>query len=312
MITRILEIQNAGSFLNISRGHLIISRDQQKVGSIPIADIGILLISNRACSLSVAVLTALAEHGAQVVFCNDNFTPAGVFIPSQSSRAYAERLELQIKASVPLKRRIWTKIVESKVKNQIAVLDTLNIDSTSLKLLVAKIQSGDSTNIEAQAAQRYWPLLMGENFRRKRLASDANILLNYGYTVLRAAMIRSIVAAGLNMALPLHHSAKENLAALADDLMEPFRPLIDLIVKRLVNFNLDYLCPEVKKEITSCLTIDIYRDKEVSTLPIIMHDLSLSLIESFKSKKAGLSFLDLRSTFKELFSNHLSLSNENF
>ncbi len=310
MIARILEIQTPGNFLNVSRGHLVITREKEKVGSIPIDDIGILLISNNACSFSADVFTTLAQKGAQVVLCGENYTPAVTFLPTQSIRHHAERLALQIAASVPLKRRIWTEIVRRKIKNQIAALEALNCDSSPLRPLVDKIQSGDSSNIEAQAAQKYWRLLMGDNFRRNRVAGDVNVLFNYGYTVLRAAMLRAIVACGLHLALPLHHSAKENSTALADDLVEPFRPLIDVLVSRLVDFKLDYLCPEVKKELTSCLILNIYRNDEVSTLPVLMHDFSLSLIESLKLKQVALSFTDLSATFLNMHESSGSTGNE--
>lgn len=301
MIARVLEIQTPGNFLSVSRGHLIISRDKEKIGSVPIADIGVLLISNSSCSLSVPVLSTLAEQGAQVVLCGENFLPAAVFLSSSSIRAQSERLELQFKASLPLKRQLWAEIVRQKILNQASALRAFDIQHVAIKDLAARVLSGDSANVEAQASQRYWPLLMGQDFRRRRQANDANILLNYGYTVMRAAVIRSLVTSGLHLALPLHHSARENPAALADDVMEPFRPLIDVMVRRLLDIGIDYLCPESKTELAACLTVDIRTSNGgLTTLPTLMTEFCASLIESFRSKKQLLLDVDLNLAFQEL------------
>jgi len=304
MISRIVEVTTPGSYLNVYRGHLVVSRDNQEVGSVPLADVGVLLISTTACSLSVSVLANLIENGSQVIICGKNYIPSGVFLPVSTMLGHYDRLQTQINASLPLKKNLWTKIVESKVLSQIHALEAFGEDAESLRVLIPKILSGDPSNIEAQAARCYWPRLMGPEFKRSTIADDSNVLLNYGYTILRASMIRAIVASGLNPSLPIHHSARSNPAALADDMMEPFRPLVDVIVRKLVAWKLDYLSPDTKVELSSILTMDIYTEQQCSTLPIILQRLCQSYLNSLTIKKESLEYLNLGSTMEELATLH--------
>lgn len=260
-----------------------------------------LLISNPACSISASVLTRISELGGQVVLCGKNFQPSGIFLPVNSQGAHSERLDLQINATVPLKRRLWSQIVKQKIRNQSAALAAFSEDTAILKSLITKIQSGDSTNVEAQAARNYWPRMLGIEFRRNS-EEAINSLLNYGYAILRAAMARAIVATGLTPALSLHHSAKENPMALVDDLMEPFRPLVDVIVRRLVSWNMDFVAPETKTELASILTIDLSVDEETTTLPPVLLRCCYSYLKSLKEKSVKLDLPVFERTFKEIAS----------
>jgi CRISPR-associated protein Cas1 len=296
MATRILEIQSAGNFLNVSRGHLVISRDKLRVGSVPLADIAVLLISNNACSLSAHVISSLAANGAQIVLCNERFTPAAIFLPTQGLQIHAQRLALQIQAKLPIRKRLWAECVSVKIKNQAAVLEYFGACGSRMRTLAKKVRAGDPSNLEGQAARLYWRQLFGESFRRDKNGAGINAILNYGYTVLRAAMIRAIVSAGLHPGLSIHHSAKQNPAALADDLVEMFRPLVDALARRLFDIGLDYITPESKGELASLLTLDFHGAVEVSTVPLAMHDLCLSLVKSLQNNKTLLFDCSLDAT----------------
>lgn len=279
---------------------MVVSRDKEKIGSAPIDDIGILLITNLGCSMSGAAINALLERGAQVVFCGKNFVPNGMLLPLITHLTQSEKLNLQIKASAPLKKRLWAQIVCSKIRNQAAALEAFGQSSGALHALAKKVRSGDPDNIEAQAARYYWPKLLGEDFRRDKCQEGANSLLNYGYTIIRAAMARAVAASGLTPCLSLHHSSKENPFALVDDLVEPFRPMVDAYVFRLVNYNMDFICPDTKTELCSLLMVDLETRESSTTLPQLMINYCYGLLECYAGKKAKLDKLDLSSFFSVL------------
>ena len=145
----------------------------------------------------------------------------------------AKRFDAQVAASLPLTKRLWAEIVKSKLQQQAAALEATGAPAIPLSALVKKVRSGDPDNYEAQGARRYWGLLFGDDFRRDQQTGGINSMLNYGYTVLRATTARAVVAAGLHPTLGLHHSNEGNAMRLVDDLMEPFRPVIDLKVWQL-------------------------------------------------------------------------------
>jgi CRISPR-associated protein Cas1 len=300
MIPRVIEIQNPGNYLSVSRGHLVISKGNEKVGSVPLADIGVLLISNPACSLSIAVLNRLIENGAQVIVTGDNFVPSGALLPLNSMVSFPERFEMQFRMSKHLKNSLWSEVIALKVANQIAVLESVGQDTSQIRELKSKIKAGDPSNIEAQVARIYWPLLYGHGFRRDRTADGVNALLNYGYTILRAATTRAIVASGLSPAISLHHSVSQNPMALSDDLMEIYRPLVDMLVYNLYISSLDFICPDTKKELASLLTLNVYTDTGFSTIPSSLLDLCASLLISLQAKKCKLKQINLGETIKKI------------
>lgn len=177
---------------------------------------------------TLPVLDALMRHGAALIVCDGAMHPSGMMLPLAGHFQQTRRMIAQATASLPARKQIWKQIVVAKVRAQAANLVALRGHDGGLGVLAGQVRSGDPKNIEAQAAQRYWPLLFNDPlFRRRFDAPDQNRLLNYGYAVLRAAVGRAIVASGLHPSLGVHHHARENPFCLADDLMEPYRPLID-------------------------------------------------------------------------------------
>lgn len=208
--------------------HSGLSQWNERDPTIPIEDIAVVLLSSRRATTSVAALDALASAGAAVVVCGPDMLPTGMLLPLAGHFEHTKRLAAQLDAPLPLRKRVWQEIVRAKVLSQGSLLETFRGDALGMYELADKVRSGDPENIEARAAQRYWPALMGSSdFRRRVDADGANSLLNYGYAVLRASVARSICAAGLHPAVGVHHHGRGNPFCLADDLMEPYRPVID-------------------------------------------------------------------------------------
>lgn len=196
-------------------------------------DIGILIIDNLATSYTHAVFIELMEAGAAVVLCASNHHPAGIFLPIDSHSTQTARHRAQAEASLPFKKQSWSQIIAAKLRQQALVLQAISNKDVGLAEMANRVRSGDPDNYEAQGALRYWKALFGPSFRRGRNEGGANKALNYGYAIVRAAVARAIVGSGLIPSLGLHHHHRANPFCLADDLMEPYRPLVDFKVCEL-------------------------------------------------------------------------------
>ncbi len=189
-----------------------------------------LVIDHPAVTYTHAALCALTACNAAVVVCGGNHHPAGLLLPMEGHTTQAEAMSHQASASRKLKDRLWKEIISSKIARQDLAIERCGEESAGLKALSRKVRNGDVENVEGTAAQRYWRLLFGADFRRDRQGLPPNGLLNYGYMILRAAVARAISSSGLHPSLGIHHRNKYNAFALADDLMEPLRPLVDVEV----------------------------------------------------------------------------------
>ncbi|MGE0347599.1 MAG: type II CRISPR-associated endonuclease Cas1 [Gemmatimonadales bacterium] len=225
---RILDFSLGQAHLSLRYEQLLIQRDDQPDASVPIEDVAVVVLSSRMLTCTLPLLDAFMRHGVSVIVCDESMHPSGMMLPLAGHFQQTRRMIAQATAKLPLKKRVWREIVIAKVRAQAAVLAVRDIDDARLRRLADEVRSGDPENIEAQAAQRYWPLLFGDpNFLRQRAAPDQNRMLNYGYAVLRAAVGRAVVAAGLHPSLGVHHHGRSNPYCLADDLMEPYRPCVD-------------------------------------------------------------------------------------
>jgi CRISPR-associated protein Cas1 len=181
------------------------------------------LIFNARTKLSSSVVSLLAQNGGVSLFLDNRFMPAALALSFEGHSRQAERMAVQVAATQAVKDGLWSQVVRAKIRAQSSALD----GNPTLDGLVLKILPGDASNIEAQAARIYWPKMMGEGFHRDRELADENTALNYGYAVLRAVTARALCAQGLHPSLGIHHSNKRNAFALADDMMEPYRPIVD-------------------------------------------------------------------------------------
>ncbi len=224
MLRQIIEIAGEGRRLSLERGFLAVSGPEGTLGRVPLDDVEAVILSTLSASFTSQVVAALAKRGAPFVICGEKFQPAAYLLPAEGNFAQGARVEAQAEAPAPLKKRLWAELVRAKILAQGAALESLRVDARPVRALAVRVRSGDPDNCEAIAAQRYFPALFGNGFHRWRDGTGANILLNYGYTVLRAATARAVCAAGLHPSLALHHRSGGDALRLADDLMEPFRP----------------------------------------------------------------------------------------
>lgn len=260
-----------------------------EIGRVPLDQITAVIIHAHGTTCSASLLTELAQRGAPVVFCTANHSPCSVLMPLEGHYAQGARLRAQWQAKAPLFKQAWKHVVTAKILMQAAALDAHGHAPAPLQMMARKVSSGDSTNLEAQAARYYWPLMMGKNFRRNRDAPDINALLNYGYTVLRAATARAIVAAGLHPGIGLHHSNRGNAFALADDLMEPFRPLVDCTVRGLTARNGTEVDTEAKQSLAKLIALDLPLGGGQSPVSVALSKLATSLGQSFEVGKPALA-----------------------
>jgi CRISPR-associated protein Cas1 len=287
MLGRIVEIAEAGRKLALDRGFLSISGPEGHLGNVPLDDIEAVIASNPAVSYTNQALAALAARGAPVVICGTNFTPAAFVLPVSGHHAQGDRFEAQAAATQPMRKKLWSDIVRAKVRAQAAALERAGENPSVLNSLIARVRSGDPANVEAQAAQRYLPAMFGKTFRRRNEVS-VNTCLNYGYTVLRAAAARAVVAAGLHPSLSLHHKSKGDALRLADDLMEPFRPAVDLIARELHGGEESGLAPLTKRRLAAVLHADYAAEDGVSALSNVVTRLAQSLAQVYLGERRDL------------------------
>ena len=227
MTDRIVEIAEGPAELCVRDGRIRIRRPDHEDTFVPLRDLAGLVVAHPRVTSTQAVFTGLAEAGAFYIACDETRLPAAMLVPIRGHCVQAERFRLQAAASLPLQKRLWKQIVRAKVLAQSRLLRDIHGHDYGLSDLARGVRSGDPSNVEARAARRYWPALFTSAFRRDREAADQNRFLNYGYAVVRAAVARAACASGLHPGLGIHHHNRYNPMPLADDLMEPLRPLVD-------------------------------------------------------------------------------------
>jgi CRISPR-associated protein Cas1 len=235
MINRVLDFSEVPARLHVHLSLLVVERPDASDVTMPLADLAVIVVSHPQVTYTQAVLAGLAEAGGAFVACNRKGLPVGMLLPLVSHHVQTSRFAAQARASAPVRKRLWQQLVRAKIKAQADALTALFGSDFGIGVLGSLVRSGDPENVEARAARRYWPQLFADSkFRRERHNEDQNILLNYGYAVLRAIVARAICGAGLHPSLGVHHHNQYNPYCLADDLMEPFRPVVDRSVAEYV------------------------------------------------------------------------------
>lgn len=289
MKNRVIEVSSDGRYLHADRGFLVIKQGQEEQARVPIDDVGALIGSGHGLVFSAELLVRLAERGSPVVVCDAQKRPKAMLLSLDGHHLQGERMWQQAEARRGLRNRLWKQIVQAKLRAQARTLESFGISGAALRRVAEKVRAGDPSNIEAQGARTYWTLLFGDQFRRDPDADGINALLNYGYTVLRSATSRAIVAAGLHPTLGLHHRNAFNACALADDLMEPLRPIIDATVKGLVaNGNPKELTSSDKRLLVLALYRSIPSDAGLTPLVTSLERTCFSLTEVFAGKRRTL------------------------
>ena len=307
MIGRIVEIADDKRHLFLHRGFMVVQAtdgERKELGQIPIDDIAAVIANAHGISYTNNLLIALAERGTPFVLCGANHNAAGMLITVDGNYNQAKRFDAQIAASKPTHKRLWAEIVKSKLQQQAAVLEAIGQNPTPLTALAARVKSGDPDNLEAQGARKYWTQLFGEGFRRDQNTGGLNAQLNYGYTVLRASTARATIAAGLHPTISLFHSTAGNAMRLVDDLMEPFRPMIDLKVWQLAQQDETEVTPSSKRALVHVLYDDVQSSDGATPIMVSIQRLATSLAQVYLSERDKLDLplqalpLDLASYFE--------------
>jgi CRISPR-associated protein Cas1 len=291
MIGRIVEVADDRRHIFVSRGFLVVQDTEgprKELGQVPLDDIAAVIANAHGLSYTNNLLVALAERGAPFVLCGPNHNAVGMLLSIDGNFQQAKRLDAQIAASKPTHKRLWAEIVKSKLQQQAAALEAAGAPTAPLSALANKVRSGDPDNLEAQGARRYWGLLFGNEFRRDQDGDGLNALLNYGYTVLRAATARSIVAAGLHPTLGVFHSNEGNAMRLIDDVMEPFRPVIDLRVWQLARQGEGQITPDTKRALVRTLYDDMQTNIGATPVMSCIHKLAISLAQVYLGERERL------------------------
>ena len=259
---------------------------------VPVEDIGLLILDAPTTTYTHSVLTEVLAAGAAVIPCGSNHHPAGMFLPQQNT-LQVQRVADQAAASLPLKKRLWKQIVRRKIRNQAFVLPKDSPARKALVELASHVRSGDPANVEAQAARRYWRAMFGDGFRREREGASPNNFLNYGYMAMRAAVARALCGAGLHPSLGLHHHNRSNTFCLADDLLEPLRPVVDRKVLNLHRAGAEELDRQVKYDLLSVLTEEVALAGATGPVMVALERVVASLVRCYEGTDKELLLPDL-------------------
>lgn len=288
------------AYLSVKNSQLVVKRtdsetQQEVVRSVPIEDIGVVVLEDRQITITNVALDALLQNNCAVITCDEKHMPSGMLLPLEGNTIQSERFANQIDASLPLKKQLWQQTVQAKIRNQASVLKRLSGVEVGCMLVWANdVKSGDSDNLEGRAAAYYWknifPSLPG--FTRDREGEMPNNLLNYGYAIVRAVIARALVASGLLPTLGIHHHNRYNAYCLADDIMEPYRPYVDELVINIMRSDIDYgeLTPELKKQLLGLPVTEVMIGGQRSPLMVAASQTTASLCKCYSGELRKMAY----------------------
>jgi len=265
--------------------------------TVPIEDIGMVVLEHQQITVSHYLLDKLVANNASVVICNEKKHPTGMFLNLESHTIQTERFRAQIEATEPLKKQLWQQTVKAKINNQKTLLNYWDIPSKYLDNLQQKVKSGDADNCEAQAAAYYWSHLFPEawQFFRKREGPPPNNLLNYGYAILRATVARAIAGSGLLPTLGIFHRNRYNAYCLADDIMEPYRPFVDMVVRNIIHKTsaVDALTQDLKIQLLNITSMDVKLGADTSPLMVATQRTAASLARCYTGEQRKILYPEM-------------------
>ena len=266
--------------------------------TIPIEDIGVVILDNRRITITSGVMEALLENNCAVITCNQKSMPIGLLLPLSGNTIQNERFHSQLEASLPLRKQLWQQTIKQKILNQERTL-RINTDKETncMRVWSNDVRSGDPDNLEARAAAYYWKNLFTEypNFVRDREGIPPNNLLNYGYAILRAIIARALVGSGLLPTLGIHHHNRYNAYCLADDIMEPYRPYVDQLVLDIIHnyTEISDITREIKMQLLSIPILDVVINGKRSPLMIAVQQTTASLAKCFAGESKRISYPEM-------------------
>ena len=289
MLKKTILLENKASLT--TKNQQLVIKTETRESTILIEDIGFLVIDNSEIYLSIAAMNLLIENNSSVIVCNTNHLPNGMFLNLNSHHIQQEIFKNQIDASIPLKKQLWQQTIVEKITNQGILLEKITGNKNAFDFLSSKVLSGDSSNMEAVAAGQYWKSFFEQKFKRERFGDYPNNFLNYGYAILRAATARALSGSGLLNTLGIHHKSKYNAFALADDIMEPFRPIVDEKVYEIMqNYDEQELNTLLKSELLQILTRTVYFKDEKSPLMVALQKTASSLQQCYTGERKKIKY----------------------
>lgn len=265
--------------------------------TIPIEDIGVVILDESRVTVTHHLMHKLLENNVALIICDDKHLPTGLMLNLNGNTVQQERFEAQIGVSLPLKKQLWAQTIETKIANQAAVLKKHGIKHDNMLYWASSVKSGDSENHEARAAAYYWQNIIPTElqFTREREGVYPNNLLNYGYSLLRAITARSLVGSGLMPTLGIHHHNRYNAYCLADDIMEPYRPYIDILVFSIMKKiqPIEELTKDIKTQLLSVPTIDVFINGQASPLMVAMQQTTASLAKCFLGETRKIAYPEI-------------------
>lgn len=272
----------------------LVIETQERNATIPIEDIGFVVIDHPETYISVPALNFLIENNSSIILCNKLHMPSGMFLNLNGHHIQQQLFRCQLEASAPLKKKLWQQTVKEKIKNQGLLLERITQKKNQFDYLSEKVLSGDTSNMEGVAANAYWKDFFELPFKRERFGNYPNNFLNYGYAILRAATARALSGSGLLNTLGIHHKSKYNAFALADDIMEPYRPLVDELVFSLMEAHEEQeLNTALKSEILNLLTRTVYFKEEKSPLMVALQKTAGSLQQCYTGERKKIKYATL-------------------
>ena len=292
MLKKTLLIENKSSF--ISKNLQLVIKSETREGTVPIEEIGFIILDHPEIYISMPAMNLLIENNSAVIICNRNHLPNGQFLNLNSHHIQQEIFKNQIEASLPLKKQLWQQTIIEKITNQGILLQKITGQKNTLDFLASKVLSGDSSNMEGVAASQYWKSFFETTdiaFKRERFGDYPNNFLNYGYAILRAATARALSGSGLLNTLGIHHKSKYNAFALADDIMEPFRPLVDEKVFEIIKqYEEQDLNTKIKTDLLQILTRTVYFEDEKSPLMVALQKTASSLQQCYTGERKKIKY----------------------
>ncbi len=292
MIKRIIEVSNP-AYLHLRDYQMIVKRENENDSSVPVEDMGILILANPAITISQSLIASCQENNCIIVFCDQRHLPISVLLPLSGNSIHSKVLNIQTGIKKPLKKRLWQKVIVAKTEAQVRTLVFFKKDPSPLPQMKKRVKSGDEGNIESQAARIYWSRLFGKGFGRDYKKGGINSLLNYGYSLVRASVARALCGTGLHPALGIHHHNQYNPMCLADDMMEPLRPLVDRRVYELAEAGRFELDKRTKVSLLSILSEDVLFEAKTLPMMVASQHMAVSLKKAFSESADSLKIPEL-------------------
>lgn len=293
MITRTIYIGNPAYLkLKDEQMYILEPSSQETKGKVSIEDLGLLMLDHFQITLTHQLIQKLMEHNVVVISCDISHLPHGIMLPIYGHSEHSQKIKFQIEASEPLKKQLWKQTVECKIENQIAALKRFGNYFDPMLDYVSKVKSGDTSNREGIAAQHYWKYLIHPDFLRDRFGDYPNSFFNFGYAVLRSIVARAIVETGLLPVLGIFHKNKYNPYCLADDLMEPYRPIVDILVMEWIQKNIEKeeINQDFKVHLLKIATKDVWIDGVKRPLLVGVKMTTTSLYKCYTGEKRQIAY----------------------